>query len=449
MGKVPSGKKIHSKSHHGRSKGQGNLREEMKFARSVIESPVAPKIILTLYLLVYLTLGINTELKQIELFPIPEHLLQDQIYYNRALTAALEHRDPYANRTIGTGYLYPPQALLIVELISHIQPFFLRVAVNTVLNIALLVFIIYGVAKYYGYSIDETWYWFVFCLGFAPFLELVHIGQINVITMFGIFMMFFWESTSPVLSGAGLSLAVITKVSPLLFLGYLVINKRYRVIVVTILATIFLSLLSILRYGISPLLTYPNVFQGLLRQFLLTPNSQTLAAKLAVANYPEFQQFLARLPVFLSQPIGAVIAVLTARYQIIQQTYTLYILFVLLLSALLAWRGKQPKEPLFIITALGMMLAPNILWYHHYIFMLLPVLVWMGWSKLNPSVIVWCCIVLLVVQIDRRVPPYGLAIHIFSNISMLIVLFWQIRQFFPRKVEGQLVPVAQDNFERP
>ena len=82
----------------------------MKFARSVIESPVAPKIIFTLYLLVYLTVGINTELKQIELFPIPEHLLQDQVYYNRALNAALEHRDPYANRTIGTGYLYPPQA---------------------------------------------------------------------------------------------------------------------------------------------------------------------------------------------------------------------------------------------------------------------------------------------------------------------------------------------------
>ena len=76
-------------------------------------------------------------------------------------------------------------------------------------------FIIYGVAKYYGYSMDKIWYWFVICLGFAPFLELLHIGQINVITMFGIFMMFFWESTSSVLSGAGLSLAVITKVSPL------------------------------------------------------------------------------------------------------------------------------------------------------------------------------------------------------------------------------------------
>lgn len=411
----------------------------------MIDLPMVSKIVLTLYLLVYLILGINTELKQIELFPLPDHLLQDQIYYNRALNAALEHRDPYANRNIGTGYLYPPQALLIIELTSHLQPFFLRVAVNTVLNIALLAFIIYGVAKYYGYSIEQVWYWFVLGFGFAPFLELLHIGQINVITMFGIFMMFFWESTSPVLSGTGLSLAAITKVSPLVFLGYLILNRRYRVIMVAAWATIVFSLLSILRYSASPLLTYPDVFLGLLRQFLLTSNSQTLAAKLAVANYPEFQQSLAKLPMFLSQPIGSVTRVLTAQYQIVQRTYTLYILFILLLSALLTWRGKQPKEPLFILTALGMMLAPNILWYHHYVFMLLPLLVWMGWSKLDPSAIIWCCILLLIVQIDRRIPPYGLAIHIFSNITMLIVLIWQIKRFFSRKTEEELTSLVQDN----
>src|SRR6185503_12806953 len=119
------------------------------------------------------------------------------------------------------------------------------------------------------------------------------------------FMMFFWEVSSPILSGIGLSPAVITKVSPLLFLGYLLVQKRYKVIVVATFATILLSLLSILRYGISPLLTYPDVFQGLLQQFLLTTNSQTLAAKLAVANYPQFQGFLAKLPEVLSQPIGS------------------------------------------------------------------------------------------------------------------------------------------------
>ena len=411
----------------------------MNFVRSVIESHIVQKAIITLYLLVYLTMGINTELKQIELFPMPEHLLQDQIYYNRALQAALEQRDPYANRNIGTGYLYPPQALLIIELFSHIQPFFLRVAMYSVVNIALLAFMIYGIAKYYSYSIEKVWYWFVLCFGFAPFLELLHIGQINVITMFGIFMMFFWEVSSPILSGIGLSLAVITKVSPLLFLGYLLVQKRYKVIVVATFATILLSLLSILRYGISPLLTYPDVFQGLLQQFLLTTNSQTLAAKLAVANYPEFQQFLAKLPAILSQTIGPVVTVLTAQYRIVQRTYMLYILLVLILSALLTLREKQPKEPLFIITALGMMLAPNILWYHHYVFMLLPLLVWMGWSGLDASVVIWCCIGLLIVQIDRRVPPYGLAIHVFSNITMLIVLFRQIRQFYSRKTGDVLV----------
>jgi hypothetical protein len=418
----------------------------MNSVRSAIKSHLARKAIIALYLLVYLAMGINTELKQIELFPIPEHLLQDQRYYDRALNAALEHKDPYAIRRIGTGYLYPPQALLIIELFSHIQPFFLRVAIHSVVNMALLGSMVYGIAKYYGYSIERVWYWYVLCFGFAPFLELLHIGQINVITMFGIFMMFFWEVSSPLLSGIGLSLAAITKVSPLLFLGYLMVHKRCKVIAVAFAAIVLWSLLSVLRYGISPLLTYPDVFKGLLGQFLLTANSQTLAAKLAVANYPEFQQFLAGLPTVLSQPIGSVVAVLTAQYRVVQRTYVIYMLLVLTLSAWFTWRGKQPKEPLFILTALGMMLAPNILWYHHYVFMLLPLLIWMGWRGLDASVVTWCCIVLLIVQIDRRVPPYGLAIHTFSNVTMWIVLFGQIRQFNSRKTEGELVPRPLDNF---
>src|SRR6185295_10120289 len=101
-----------------------------------------------------------------------------------------------------------------------------------------------------------------------------------------------------------------------------------------------------------------------------------------------FQQFLAKLPIALSQPVGSIVTVLTAQYQIVQRTYLLYILLVLILSSLLTLQGKQSKEPLFIVTVLGMMLAPNILWYHHYVFMLLPLLVWMGWKGLDASVVV-------------------------------------------------------------
>jgi hypothetical protein len=415
----------------------------MDSIRSVLKPPLTRNAIIALFLLAYLTAGINTELKQVDLFPIPEHLLQDQVYYNRALRAALEHKDPYANRTIGTAYLYPPQALLIIEAFSLLQPFFLRVAIHTVLNLALLALIVHGIARYYGHPPEKIWYWYVLAFGFAPFLELLHIGQINIITMFGIFMLFIWEVKSPVLSGVGLSLGAMTKVSPLLFVAYLLVHKRYKVIVAAAVAIVVFSVLSILRYGLGPLLTYPDVFRGLLQQFLLTPNSQTLAAKLAVANYPEFQQLLSRLPQALSQPLAALVAALSAEYRIVQRTYVLYILLVLVLSAWLTLRGKQPREPLFILTCLGMMLAPNILWYHHYVFMLLPLLIWMGWRGLDISVVAWCCFLLLIVQIDRRVPPYGLAIHLFSNITMWIILLWQIRQFHPGKAESKSVAAVE------
>jgi glycosyl transferase family 87 len=401
----------------------------MKSVKSALESRLVRRVVLALYLSIYLTIGIYTELKLMELFPIPEHLLQDQRYYDRALKAALEHRDPYANRNIGTGYLYPPQALLVIELFSHIRPFFLRVAIDTVVNMTLLGLMVFGIARYYGYSMDKIWYWFILCFGFAPFLELIHIGQINVITMFGILMMFFWETSLPILSGTGFSLAALTKVTPLLFLVYLIVFKRYKVIAFAALVTILWSLVSIFRYGVSPLLTYPDVFTGLLHQFLLTTNSQTLAAKLAVADYPEFQQFIVKLPVFLSQPLGFLIMSFTVQYRWVQGIYQIYILLVVGISALLSLRGKQPREPLFIVTSLGMMLAPNILWYHHYVFILLPLLIWMGWSELDPWVVAWCCLGLLTVQLDRRLPPYGLFIHVFGNVSMWIVLWWQLVRY--------------------
>jgi hypothetical protein len=224
-----------------------------------------------------------------------------------------------------------------------------------------------------------------------------------------------------------------------LFLGYLLVHQRYKVIAAAIVAILGWSLLSMLRYGVSPLLTYTDVFGGLLHQFLLTTNSQSLAAKLAVGHYAEFQHFLANQPEILSQPIGSAVATLTTEYQVVQRIYTVYIVVVLLLSAFLTWRGEQSKEPFFITTALGMMLAPNILWYHHYVFLLLPLLVWMGWSHLDTPVVVWCCIGLLIVQIDRRFPPYGLIIHLFSNVSMLIVLYGQIRQFHAKKAASKLM----------
>lgn len=78
----------------------------------------------------------------------------------------------------------------------------------------------------YGYKINQTWYWYVLCLSFAPFLELIYVGQINVITLFGIFLLFFYSS--PLVGSFGLSMAVLTKVSPALFFGYLITQRKWK-----------------------------------------------------------------------------------------------------------------------------------------------------------------------------------------------------------------------------
>ena len=401
--------------------------------KSAIKSPTFNHIIICLYLCVYLTIGFYTELKLIEEKPIPNCLLEDFRFYERALNDALNGKDPYAIRSIGPGYLYPSPTLLIIEIFNHIKSFFLKVSLYSTLNIALLALIVYGITRYYGYSRDKVWYWYVICLGFAPFLELLHIGQINVITLFGIFMLFRWADTSPILSGIGLGLAVITKVSPILFLVYLVANRKFKVMAATIAVIALITCLSILRYGLSPVLEYPETFQWIVNQFPLGRNSQSLVAKLAIGNSIQFQNIISIAPQALQLPIVSIFAFFNSEYHIVHRILTLYILSAIVISGLFTAYGKQPREPLFIITTLGMMLSPNIMWYHHYVFILLPLLLWMGWRRLDRGVVTWCLIGLLIVQIDRQLLTCGLLIHIFGHLSLLSILLWQIQQFCSRR----------------
>ncbi len=323
--------------------------------------------------------------------------------------------------------------MLIVEIFSHIQPQFLKISIYTTVNLLLMMFIVYGVSCYYGYSISRVWYWYVTCLAFAPFLELLEIGQINVITMFGLFVLFIWGENFSVLGGLGLGLAVVTKVTPLLFFVYPVIRKKIKVIIAFVVVLISMVCFSIFRYGLNPIVEYPGAFQWLLHQFPLGNNSQSLVARLFYIS-AKAHNVIPTLPHAVQPPLLAITHLLTNHYQLVQRILTGYIFVAISISAGLFWIGKQPREPLFIVTALGMMLTPNILWYHHYVFILLPLLIWMGWSRLDKRVVAWCCLGLLIIQIDRFNPPYGLFIHIYSHVSLLSILIWQMHRTQWRRI---------------
>jgi alpha-1,2-mannosyltransferase len=363
--------------------------------------------ILLVFLFCYLMLGIYTELRFIQIKPLPQWLHEDFSYYENALKQARDNINYYENRNIGTGFLYPPPALIIVELFAQIPSSRARVSFFTALNIALLLLMINLIAKKYGYSLEDTWWWYILAVGFAPFLELLHIGQINMITLFAVSMMFFFEKSRPEISGLWLSLGVVSKVTPLIYAIYLVVNRNYRAIISLCVGLILLGIIAGFRYGWEPLLKYPTLFRWLINEFPVSENSQSLMAKLFTlgwisrASVPGWQKVLSG-----------------------------YLLLVIVASSVLSINNKT-REPLFLILSMGVMFSQNVFWYHHYVFILLPVFVWMAWSRLHPAVIAWCLLGLSIIQIDRHGLTHGLLIQIFGHVSIITIILWQLNKAYP------------------
>jgi len=379
-------------------------------------------VIIWLALSFYLILGLHTQLKLIAIKPLPQYFLQDFRYFSRALTNTLEGKDPYAYRKIGKAFLYPPPALLIIEPFARIPSLLTRISIYTVVNIVFMLLMIYGVAYRYGYSISDVWWWFPLGVGFAPFLELLHIGQINMICLFAIFLMFFLQNSSPACSGLGLSLGIVTKVTPIAFVGYLLATRNPRAILGTIVGVLILCGITAMRYDHTLFVTYIDVFGGLMNKFPRGTNSQSFVARLISYHW-------------------------ISDIRMAQKILTGYILLVLVVSAILTFFSKE-RESLLIIVSFATTLAPNIMWYHHYVFLLLGLFVWMGSRRLKPVVTIWCWVGFLIIQVEPRAWTYGLITHIFGHVSILAILIsqlhWAFGQAGPFRLQRQAVAGQKD-----
>ncbi len=358
------------------------------------------RIVLIIFLAIYVLAGVFTTVRQLTKLPLMDSLFMDFGFYDAALQRVRSGGDMYAVREVGEAYLYPPPALLAVELTGFLPGKLARGALLAVLDVVMACAMVYWVARRYALRIADIWYWFPLMLGFGPFLVTMFFGQINMLTQFGLALMLVYETSLPWLSGLGLGLAAMTKVTPLLFGLYLLVTRNLKVILWTAAALAGLALLAVLRYGVQPFLTYMDVFRGMTSILPVGYNGQSLAARL--------------LPFFDVVP------------GLVQFGLGLYLFIVVSLAAWMTFRGK-PKETLFIVSMLAMMLSPNILWYHHYVFFLLPLLVWMGWRRDNLFVTLWCLGGMFLIQLDYFLLSGGLLIHVFGHLSILAVMFLPVR----------------------
>ncbi len=371
------------------------LREHLTGITQTIAQTKLARVFIVLVLAGYVALGFQTYLS----FQAP--LTQDLDTYVNAFLRASKGMDPYVYEHIWYAYLYPLPALLIVGAFSALPAGLLRATVYAVVNLALLAWMLRSIAQRYGYQWKDVWWWFPLAFGFAPLFELLHMGQINLITSFGIFLMFAYSGVLPVLAGLGLVVAIVTKLMPVVFFVYLALQRRYRETAwgLGILAGAYA--VSYFLFGWQPPSTYLQVVSNLAKQF----NGPISTALVSVLNLHGWLE--------------------PGAWTEVQRLLLVWIAVIFAASGISALGSKQ-WEPLFVVMGFGTAVVSNHLWYHYYVFLLLPLFVWIAWSRLHPVVIGWCFIGLTLIQVENRYWPQGILPHLFAHISMLSIVVWQL-----------------------
>lgn len=366
----------------------------MSLETSIPRVRLQPKnLVLGFVLFVYILFGLYTH--SIFVNTKPDYDFQ---FYEAALTKALTGSDPYDIRGIGPAFLYPPPSLFVIEAFHLLSNAPVRYFLFGVANVLIVFFAIRQISLHFGYSLRDVWFWFPLAFFFAPFLATLQLGQINMITVFGIIL--FFVTALPWVAALGLTLGIITKVTPIAFLFYSFIRRDFRTIFYSVIILTVVIVAAGFRYGFSTYSTYMDVFKDLLEVFPLTQNSQSFEAKVWMVFQPDIAP------------------------SVVHSSLLFYMGVLVLLSGFLAAKSGD-TVPLFIILGLVITVSPNLMWYHHYVFLLPPLLIWMAWQKLETNLILWVLTGMLIIQIDYYFLTTGFIIHLFVQCSILLVILQQ------------------------
>lgn len=374
----------------------------------LLHSDSARRVALIALIIVYIVLGFNTQLTTLSRVN-PPRFMEDYDIFIQAFRHAASGEDPYAIRQTGLQFLYPPPSFFVFGIYGLIQPDQLQVAIYLLSNLVALAAMLVWVGFRYGYTLRKTWWWFPLAFCFAPFLELLYVGQINLITEFGILLMFIFAARLSAIAGLGLGLAVVTKLTPLAYFAYLTVARNWRALGWTVAILLISFIASTLVFGADLLVKFFQVFSGLQTTFYGEYDSQAL------------------IPILIARG-----GIEQGTWLLFQNNLNYYGVVLCLASAALAWRSRQ-AEPFFIILGFATTVIPSNLWYNRYVLLLLPIFVWMAWSRFNLRVVAWCLTGLLIAQIDR--PPFarGLLNHLFAHATLAAILGWQFREAFREK----------------
>lgn len=283
------------------------------------------------------------------------YLFEDFSYYVRGLDRAVHGGNPYADQNIGTGFLYPPPALLWTALYARLPAHAKTIALlgSQAIYLALCIGMLW---KHFGRRALLAAPLWIFAISTVL---TFYLGQINLLVLLGIVTLYVYEEERPWLAGLGLATIICAKLSPIVFLVYLALRWRWRVVGWTLAFCVGWSLLTLLFFGISPFLQYRPMIGYLSGLYGYGDSLSRYAAW--IFHRPADQKLIQKLAAGLC---GLTVAG----------------------TALLANKTRD-RQPAFIAACISLLLAPGLVWHHQMVWLLLPYTLFWFANGCSPAVL--------------------------------------------------------------
>ncbi|HEX5660785.1 MAG TPA: glycosyltransferase family 87 protein [Polyangiales bacterium] len=358
-------------------------------------------------LALYVALGIHAQVQHLAQKPLPQFLMEDYGYYAQAFARWQHGQSPYADHTIGTAFLYPPPSLLLVGGLEALGPLATKYAGYATLSLLALVMTIIlavrgvrpheegearegalrALAARQTFASDERVYVaIVLALGFAPVAWCLYLGQVNLFVMFTLAAGFYLADRHPVAAGSAIAVGAAIKLTPVALL-VLMLRPRYARVFVGFAATLAgLTIVTALVFGVELFGDYVGTVRALKDSFPLGLNGS-----LSLINT-------------LYLLAGAVGVPTEGWHGAVQLLWTASVGAMMLGGAWLARKGEQ-RHLFFALVALGMTVVPNVLWYHHLVFVIPALLtLWLS-PQSTPWLRAGAVTAFAVMQLDALLSP--------------------------------------------
>lgn len=280
----------------------------------------------------------------------------DFMIYFHALLKASDGLNPYVPYEIGTGFINHPFLLSFISFITNRE----RDFNNTYIIWSLLNITAWAITlKICLENIENLKIkWFLFALlltSYGPFYEVFYIGQVNAFVILAISLFFKYRKNEWAM-GLFLAISIVLKTSPIIFFAYLFVTRRWKAIISSVISLAILSIIPAIQFSIN-----------------ILPQFFTAISKVGFEIHTQFynESLVSLLYQFLVHfyPDGTA-ASITRIITLASMTAILATICVIHLFT----RNKDSENLLFICFILIMVAFSPLVWYHHFVFVIIPLL---------------------------------------------------------------------------